>query len=476
MKRLMLALLTLLLTVGGYGQVSGKTGGREGRILAEPVIDKRIELLSIVFRLAGVPEYNQDNFKVYTDAIHAHFDKYKDHSCVVLAKKLSESNGIGFNAPMDLALHVSQAPDFKPVVEFNEKIPEYRWGKKNAEDFLRLLRSFYREAHCEEFFTKNAPLYKRVLERFRVVYDSVDTHWYEEFYGTPPTGKLAIIVGIGNGACNYGSKVVYPGGREDVYAVMGTWTVDEGGIPFYTHDYYLSTLIHEFNHSFINHLNEKHYGILEAQGKALFQPLDALMSDQAYPSPLYMMNEALVRAAVVRYIAKHNPDKGKAEGEIRTQLGNGFIWIDELAAKLDEYEHHRDKYPTLESFMPEIAAFYSSTVKNLDRLLSKCARVKSTVGIDNNAADVSPETSEMRIIFDKPVHCEDGLAIYKDPEEKREFPAQKEGTGLSPDKTSLILGLKLKPKTSYSLRLPGLRYHTEEGYPLLDYTFEFTTK
>ncbi|HNX96195.1 MAG TPA: DUF4932 domain-containing protein [Candidatus Aminicenantes bacterium] len=475
MKKWMLLLFALSLAIGGYGQAAAQAGERDGRILAEPTIDPRVELVSIVFRLAGVPEYNQDNFKIYTDAIRAHFDKYKGHPCVAFAKKMWEENGVGFNAPMDLAIHVSPAPAFTPLVEFDDKIPEYRWGKKNAGDFLGLLRSFYADAHCEEFFAQNAPLYKTVLERFRVVYDAVDTRWYREFYGTAPTGKFVIIVGIGNGGCNYGSKIVHPDGREDVYATMGTWTVDEGGLPVYTHGYYLSTLIHEFNHSFINRLNEKHYGELKASGSAVFEPVGSLMSEQAYPTPLHALNEALVRAAVVRYIARHNADPGKAESEMRAQLSNGFIWIDGLVAKLEYYEQHRDRYPTLESFMPEIAGFYGVTARNLEPLLARCARVKATVGIENHSAGVSPKISEMKVVFDKPVQCDDGLAIFTHPEQKKEFPVKKEGTAFSPDRTSLVLALGLKPDTSYYFRLPGLRYHTAEGYPLLDYVFEFAT-
>lgn len=476
MKRSMLCLLVVLFSLNSFCQVSKKNETKTEPILGEPKIDQRVELLSIVFRLAGVPEYNQYNFKKYTDAIHAHFEKYKNHPCVLFAKKMSDSNGVGFNAPMDLALRVSQAPEFEPIVEFTDQVPEYRWGKKNAEDFIQLLKSFYTDARCQEFFTANASLYNTVQERFKVVYDSLDTRWYEEFYGIPPSGKLIIIIGIGNGGCNYGSKVVYPGGREDAYAVMGTWTVDEEGIPVYSNAYYLSTLIHEFNHSFINHLNERNLAILEPQGKIVFQPVGDLMNEQAYPTPLHMMNEALVRAAVVRYIAKHNPGTSKTEGEIRAQLGNGFIWIDELAAKLEYYENNRDKYPTLESFMPAIVDFYSHTAQNIDKLLSKCAQVKASVGIDNHAAGISPKTSEMKLIFDKPVSCENKLAIFNDPEQKRTFPIQKEGTGFSADKTILTLGLKLKPNSSYYFRLPGLQYHTEDGYPLLDYIFEFSTK
>jgi hypothetical protein len=46
--------------------------------------------------------------------------------------------------------------------------------------------------------------------------------------------------------------------KEDVYAIEGVWAVDSFGLPQFPVDGYLSTLIHEFNHSFVNYLTLAH--------------------------------------------------------------------------------------------------------------------------------------------------------------------------------------------------------------------------
>ena len=37
----------------------------------------------------------------------------------------------------------------------------------------------------------------------------------------------------------------------------------------------------------------------------------------------------------------------------------GFVWTKELSEVLVRYESNRDKYPTFESFFPEIVAFFN---------------------------------------------------------------------------------------------------------------------
>ena len=42
---------------------------KEKVILEKPTVDKRTELLSVVFRLAGRPEYSSREFKLYAESI-----------------------------------------------------------------------------------------------------------------------------------------------------------------------------------------------------------------------------------------------------------------------------------------------------------------------------------------------------------------------------------------------------------------------
>lgn len=64
----------------GYSYSQKKT------ILDKPKVDERVELLSIVSRLAGYNEYSSTIFKLYTDRIEKHFAKHKNHELVTFMK------------------------------------------------------------------------------------------------------------------------------------------------------------------------------------------------------------------------------------------------------------------------------------------------------------------------------------------------------------------------------------------------------
>jgi Domain of unknown function (DUF4932) len=63
--------------------------------IPNPVVDKRVELLSIVFRLAGSAEYNAEDNRKYVQKIHAHFDRFQNLPLITYARQLRDSSGIG---------------------------------------------------------------------------------------------------------------------------------------------------------------------------------------------------------------------------------------------------------------------------------------------------------------------------------------------------------------------------------------------
>jgi hypothetical protein len=116
-------------------------GCEKKQILEEPKVDNRVELLSIVFRLAESPEYSSERFSLYTDKINKYFEPYKNHELIEFAKELSKTNGIGFDAVMFMAVYLDENLD--PRIVFTDNIPEKRWGKENADKFVKLLKDFY---------------------------------------------------------------------------------------------------------------------------------------------------------------------------------------------------------------------------------------------------------------------------------------------------------------------------------------------
>ncbi|MFK7783223.1 DUF4932 domain-containing protein [Psychroserpens sp.] len=338
-------------------------------ILNEPKVDRRVELLSIVFRLADSPEYCQNLFPKYVENIENHFGKFKSHDLIQYVKNELREDGIGFSSVMSMAIHITEPPKINPiVVPFSNKSLEESWRQESAEKFLKLLNGFYTDADCETFFNNNKELYKTASSRFKNVYQNIDLKWYQDFYGAKPKGEFRIINGLGNGGANYGPKIMHPNGNEVVYAIMGTWSVDSLGMPKYEMKDYFPTILHEFNHSFVNHIVEKYRSELQESGTIIFDKVKDEMNKQAYGNWKTMYDEALVRAIVIKYMKDHNFDKKAIEIELNEQLSSSFLWTDELVKELERYDKNRDRYPTLESFMPELVIFFNETASEIDIL------------------------------------------------------------------------------------------------------------
>ena len=355
-----LALLIFLISFNNFAQ--------ENNILDKPKVDERVELLSIIFRLASAEEYNSKIFKLYTDKIEDHFEKYKDHELIQFAKVLNQENGIGFDGVMRMAIHLGPSPEFLPLVKFSDSIPSEKWGKNDSEKFVRLLKEFYIDAKCKEFFASNQNFYKSASTKFLPIYEHIDLEWYKSFYGKEPNEKFIIVNGLGNGGANYGVDVVLPNNSREVYAIMGTWTVDSLGMAEFGFNDYFPILIHEFNHSFVNNLIDKNIKKLGKSGVALYKVVGKKMADQAYTDYKIMLSEALVRAAVIRYMKDHDFEKIVIEKEIKDQIDKGFFWIKELDQELEKYSKQRKKYPTLKSYMPQIISAYDQYARNIDLL------------------------------------------------------------------------------------------------------------
>jgi hypothetical protein len=329
-----------------------------------PKVDKRVELLSIVFRLAGNFEYNDNVYTSYVSDIHNHFDKYKDHPLIAFATDMCKKNGVSFDAVMCMAIYLEQPPLLNPIVPFSSTVPERRWGQDNANKFVGLLKQFCTDAKCEDFFAEHEGLYKIAQERFMPVYNALDVYWYKQYYGAEPEGSLNTIIGLGLGGGNYGPKLKYPNGKEDTYAIMGTWYIDSINKPFYQVDNCLPTLIHEFNHSYVNHLIIKYEKDFGSSGAKLFELVKGSMVNQHYNKWQIMMNEALVRASVIRYMLKHDADSKGAKNQLISEFGKGFFWMKGLVESLGFYEKNRNKYPTLESYMPVLIDYYNKVLKD----------------------------------------------------------------------------------------------------------------
>lgn len=329
-------------------------------------VDQRVEMFSIIFRLAGNPEYNTKFAKKYVSDIHSYFDKYNNHPVVDFAKKLASEKGIGFSKVMYLAVDLEFVNHKFSLIKQSENSLAGIWEMEDELKFVALANDFYKSSKFESFFNAHKPLYNEATSQFDHSVAEFDQNWYFDYYGDHNI-EFKVILGLADGGANYGPSVKPIHKKKIVYAIMGSWTFNEEGKALFPESIYLSYLIHEFNHSFIDRLldedgNEK---ALKSSGEILLNNQKVAMRLEGYEDWQSVINESLVRSSVVRYMIDHK-DKA-AQEEISKQIKKGFLWTKELVALLGEYESSRTQHPTFKSFYPRIATFFNATASNLSK-------------------------------------------------------------------------------------------------------------
>ena len=365
MKRLAILISSVLLCVPAIAQPAA--------VLETPRVDRNVELMSVVWRLAGKPEYSAPNFKMYTDRIEAHFGEYRSHELIDFVHSIIRDNGIAYDAVALMAAHLDKKLNLRQDVAPGSL--EGRWSGVDKERFVELLKKFAAETRFDEFFAGNAEMYAEASRRFTSVCGAVDLDWYAKFFGVEPKGNFIIINGLGVGLQNYGFSVKRTDGDEEIYAVMGAWSVDGEGMAVFPMEDYVPVLLHEFNHSFVNHLTARHREAFRDSGERLFAVYGDAMRTQAYDNWETMLNEALVRAAVIKYMKDHGVAQEVLAAMVRRESrNNGFQWTGLLMAELDKYDEARDEYPTLDDYMPRLAEAYVQWAEQVEAAVAARAQ------------------------------------------------------------------------------------------------------
>ena len=88
------------------------------------------------------------------------------------------------------------------------------------------------------------------------------------------------------------------------------------------------------------------------------------MERQAYGDWQTVINESIVRAAVILYMQDQGFDQKQVLNELAKQVCCNFNWMPELVASLRNYAANRDQYPTLNDYYPEIARCLSKYLED----------------------------------------------------------------------------------------------------------------
>ena len=286
-------------------------------------VDPRVELVSVVFRLAGAPEYNRTESD-YSAAVDAHFAPHARHTAVKMARKLRLKRGIAYNAPVDLAVHAD--PLMRPLVPLDPRPPRLddRWTPRDAERFLVKLQDFAVDSDFAAFFEGQAEARAEAEQAIAEVGGQGVVDWLEATFGEAEGASYVVHPGLLTGGNNYGVSAEVEG-RVIFSPVLGGTSSGRG-------TEYL--LVHELGHAFVNPALEPHAEVLEAGGRHVYGPVASEMRQMAYGEWEIVVNETGVRALTVLYaLDTYGVLAGRQALDFEIQ--RGFAWTGDVVTWLD---------------------------------------------------------------------------------------------------------------------------------------------
>ena len=427
--------------------------------------DECVDLVATVWRLSGAREYNLCTISQYTHEVDSVFAAYKEHPVVQLARQYPQESGIGYDAVASYALHLTMTENGDIVL--NDNFAEGgdasfdRWTEQQKKDFLEPLNDFYRTSHFHDWYLRQKDLYTQVEEAFNAINQKVDYSWFSSYFGPQSGSSFRIVLSLLVGPNNYGCSAQLKDGSNALSPVIGCCQLDGNGEVYYNANAVLSIVIHEFCHHYCNPLNDQFWPLMSKSAEKVYKEREEQMRQSAYGSALTMMNETFVRASVIRYMKIHYPQVDES-ALIKAEEEQGFILTQTLCEALKQYEQQRDKYATMNDFMPVYAQSVNDfDLKQYKKQQKELAKLNATykVNIKNGAKNVPSGLFHLVIKFSKPMV--DGIALYNS-FSGADFPPFK-SYAWRDDKTLEVVFL-LEPSHQYGFAVMGSRFITQDGH------------
>lgn len=478
MRQALCAVAVLALVFLGLAPMAVAVGPSDGSGTKPPDaipvrVDPRVELVMIIFRLAGAGEFNMESSaSPYSKAVDEYFDKHKDHHAVQAATRLRETHSITFSAVTEFAVRLKDWSSGEFCVPM-EPLPagmSRRWNTDIARELAAEVRDFARDSQFGTFLGQQRLFFDRSEAALAGLLASRPyRQLIEEYFGERLAEGSFAIPGLLAGGGNYGMSVTFPDGRLVVNPIIGVSSWGTDGTPKFEESD-ADTIVHEFCHPFVNPLVDLFAAELMPAASLLHERHQRVFAAQAYGEPRSVMYESLVRACVVQIMTRTGePQRGLLQR--RSEIARGFWLTPVLAGALDRYEAKRAEFPTLRSFMPEIVSTVRDTREILAAEGAKAPRIVSIEPKDGSVG-LSPEVA-FQLTFDRPMDKKSrGLSFDGGVTFERVVEGSFDDAGTT---YRTVLRLPAGQKIRARLNAHGAGLVSVEGYACQPVEFEFTT-
>jgi len=310
-------------------------------------VDRRIELMSILFHLGGSPEYKRVNGR-YVAEIDEHFGAAKDDAAVEGARRLRLKHGVGYSAPVTLAMYLDDA--FRPLRKLVPAPPglDHSFDTVPIDEFLEVARTFATKTDFDAFMQAHTAHFAEVENAIRGALTGKDPiGWFDAVFGPKKGATYHVAPGLLTGPMAYGAFAQRLDLTEDVVQVMYLEEPTDEGVPRPTART-MEFLVHELCHSYVNPIFDAEKAKVEAVSRPVFESVEKAMQAQHYTSPDIMVNESVVRAVTLMFLHERSTPAHES-ASLAEQERLSFKWTADLVAALgDVRAKHAGSLPRAE--------------------------------------------------------------------------------------------------------------------------------
>lgn len=382
-------------------------------------VDEMLELSGIVWRLAGAGEFlHNEVIDSYATDIDTYFSPYKDHPLFAYIRRIREvPHEIGYDAVPTSALLMVQHNGtirLNPDIDLARYETEFdaRWDTPTLKRYTALLNDFYKKSRFRRFYDAHRALYDHAELKIDSLVKTIDTRWFESFYGKSfgnPTVNVCMSYGFNNFALTSALMSLF--GQENYGIIIGCNYTDKNGLPDFSGTA-RRVILHEFGHNFANPILAKYKDRMVEASQVIYPLVKERLAKRGY-GPASTLSEGLNELFMNMYyldIYKSNPFYNIADAE-----ESGFVWMGRAIRFMDNFRSNRDRYQTIDDFMPEIVGFINYTAEHIDTIMREFEnRHPYVAGIfPAQKTGVDPDIKQIRVQFTETMYS--GITGYWEP-------------------------------------------------------------
>jgi hypothetical protein len=315
----------------------------------EVATSMNVEMICTLINLTDYWDTRHTDFSMALNAREL-FLPFKDHAAVS-ATKVFMDKGWWHIYYCYLALYVSDFPEANLLVDPSDP----RIGRLlsvKVTGYLSALRDFYTDAKYYKYWIQERKAYEKLEKNIEKKVRDVDISGIlERFYGTGMDHYVIMpVVQMPTMGLHVERE---SDGQSYAFCLFGPRSGDKG-FDYDKEDLISDLILHEFSHSFLEPLLDKHAGLLEEHAY-IHDMVKEGMAQEGYVSWDRVFIENLIRAIQARLAGGAFGEKFTAK-ILQEEIEAGYQLVPVFDKILDAYEKDRARYPTFDDFMPELFA------------------------------------------------------------------------------------------------------------------------